>query len=592
MEERVVALADFLWRADQAGGMALLTLLVGTGVYLTIRLGLPQVRYFKHAVDLARGKYDRADDPGEVTHFQALAAALSGTVGIGNIAGVATAIYWGGPGAVLWLWVTAAVGMATKMAECTLAVKYRQTNPDGTISGGPMYSIANGMSRRFGFLAWAFALFAVLASFGIGNMVQANTVAEQVASTSASLGFAVPKWATGLVMATLLGLVIVGGIKRIARVASRLVPFMALLYVGGAVVVVVLHWRELPGALGTILDSAWNGAAATGGFVGATVAQAIRWGVARGTFSNEAGLGSSPIAHAAARTNEPIREGLVAMLEPFVDTLCICTLTALAILSTGVWHERMDTSRPAVDAVFYERAVTSPQQAAEPTNAFDGVIRVRGGEPLGAVHFFEGRGTIESPTFSVEGEPFDGALFVRAGRLTRVHAARADRGLVPADELLPRLRLEGQALTSGPTLTSAAFERAFPGGRLLVTLALILFAFSTAISWSYYGDRCIGYLFGLQAVTPYRLAFAVAHFLGALFAVRVVWAAADVANALMALPNLIALWALAPAVSLLRRRYFAKDVDGGAADDDAGSTDDETAKGPPRPPKRSRRRAK
>lgn len=558
MEERIVALADFFWRADQGGGLVLLAALVGTGLYLTVRMGLPQVRYFGHAVALALGRYDEDDDPGEVTHFQALSAALSGTVGIGNIAGVATAIYFGGPGAVFWLWVTAVVGMATKLTECTLSVRFRKKLPDGSYAGGPMYSIAGGLSPKLRPLALAFAFFAVVASFGIGNMVQANTVAEQVRVTSENhLGWAVPGWATGLVMASLLALVIVGGIRRIAKVASRLVPAMALLYVLGALAVAVTHWDRLPEALGSIFDAAFNGVAATGGFLGATVAQAIRWGVARGTFSNEAGLGSSPIAHAAARTNEPIREGLVAMLEPFIDTLCVCTLTALAILSTGVWQDRIETTWPAAELRFFEREVSTPEQAAESNNFFDGIVRVRAGSPLGTLYMFEGRSTIDMARFEVDREPFDGVLQLRQGQVVTAMSARADRGLAAADPVpLERLRLRGRALVSGPTLTAAAFGRAFPGGQLLVTLALVLFAFSTAISWSYYGDRCVSFLFGVRAVLPYRLLFAVVHFLGAVFAVRLVWAVADVANALMALPNLISLWALAPLAVLLRRRYF------------------------------------
>lgn len=558
MEDRIVALADFLWGADQVGGLVLLTLLVGTGLYVTIRLGLPQIRHFGHAVALAAGKYDKAEDPGDVTHFQALSAALSGTVGIGNIAGVATAIALGGPGAVFWLWVTAAVGMATKMTECTLALKYREKNEDGTYSGGPMYSIKNGMSRRFRWMAPVFAVFATVASFGIGNMVQANTVAEQVASTTAAqLGFAFPRWATGAVMAALLALVIVGGIRRIGKVASRLVPFMALLYLAGALVVLVVNWRSLPGAFGTIFSAAFSGTAATGGFIGATVIQAVRWGVARGTFSNEAGLGSSPIAHAAARTEEPIREGLVAMLEPFVDTLCICTLTALAIVSTGVWHERIEGDVPLAEARAYERPIENETQAREPTNHFSGVVRVVRGALQGTVFYFEGRSAVEGASV-VEGDrDWSGAVHYRDGLMTAALRDTSDQGLVRmTTEERQGLRLRGMMLASGPTLTAAAFGRSFPGGSILVTIALVLFAFSTAISWSYYGDRCVGFLFGIKAVLPYRLLFVAANFLGSLFAVRLVWALADIANAAMALPNILSIWALAGLVALMRKRYF------------------------------------
>lgn len=587
MEERIVALADYIWSADQVGGMVMLVLLVGTGLYLTIRMGVPQIRHFGHALALTAGRYDKAEDPGEVTHFQALSAALSGTVGIGNIAGVATAISFGGPGAVFWLWVTAAVGMATKFTECSLSVRFREENPDGTYSGGPMYSITRGMHPRFKFLGWIFALAAALASFGIGNMVQANSVAEQVYTTARDqLGLHVPHWATGAVLAVLVALVIVGGIRRIAKVASRLVPLMALLYVLGALVVAATHWDRLPEAFWLIVHSAFNGTAATGGFLGVTVMQAIRWGVARGTFSNEAGLGSSPIAHAAARTDVPVREGLVAMLEPFIDTLCICTLTALAIVSTGVWQDKIERDLPLEGLTFYERQITSPAQARMENNRLDGVIRVRSGALLGTAYFFEGRSSIDRErVYDSEGEPFSGAVLVRQGRLAGAMVETADQGLVNVtDDERAGLRLRGQVLASGPTLTAAAFDRGFPGGQLLVTLAMILFAFSTAISWSYYGDRCVGFIFGLKAVLPYRILFAVVHFLGAIFAVRVVWALADVANAVMALPNLLSLWALAPLVVLMRRRYFGQAPPEGEPDKKKGGA-------PKRTPRKKKRRS-
>ncbi len=287
--------------------------------------------------------------------------------------------------------------------------------------------------------------------------------------------------------------------------------------------------------------------------------EAMRWGVARGTFSNEAGLGSSPIAHAAARTDEPIREGLVAMLEPFIDTLCICTLTALAIISTGVWQERLEQQIPLSNVTFYERPVTTVAQAQEETNQFDGVVRVVRGNIYGTVFFFEGRSSVESTRINDgQGERWSGVLHVEGGRVSRALVTTETGNQTATAEELASLRLGCRTLANGPVLTAAAFGRALPGGQILVTIAIILFAFSTAISWSYYGDRCIGFLIGLKAVQPYRLVFVVAHFLGAIFTVRVVWAAADVANALMALPNLISLWALAGLVAVMRKKYFPK----------------------------------
>lgn len=317
--------------AGELWGIPAIVLLVGTGLYLTLRLRFIQFRGFKHAIDLVRGKYDKASDEGEVSHFQALATALSATIGTGNIAGVATAIALGGPGAVFWMWITALVGMASKYTSCTLAVKFRVVHEDGSISGGPMYTLARALNLKW--LGVLFALFTLIASFGIGNMVQANSVAD-------GLRYIFPqadnyRLTIGVVMAIFVGLVIIGGIRRIAKVASRIVPFMAIVYCGAALVALILHADAIPSAFATIFNLALNPAAAGGAAIGA----AIQYGVARGVFSNEAGLGSAPMAHAAARTNEPVREGLVAMLGPFIDTIIICTMTALVIVISGAWGE-------------------------------------------------------------------------------------------------------------------------------------------------------------------------------------------------------------------------------------------------------------
>jgi AGCS family alanine or glycine:cation symporter len=325
--------------AGMAWGIPSIVLLVGTGLYLTIRLRMVQVRGFRHSFDLIRGKYDKPGDPGEVTHFQALSAALSATIGTGNIAGVATAIAFGGPGAVFWMWVTALVGMASKYASCTLALKYRVFHPDGSVSGGPMYTLSRGLGERLGMrktgavLGFLFSLFTLIASFGIGNMVQANSVVD-------GLSFIYPqagefKLVLGVILAIAVGLVIIGGIKRIAKVASRIVPFMAVAYCLAALLILILNVDRIPDAFATIINLALNPAAAGGGAIGA----AIQYGVARGVFSNESGLGSAPMAHAAARTNEPVREGLVAMMGPFIDTIIICTMTALVIVIMGAWGD-------------------------------------------------------------------------------------------------------------------------------------------------------------------------------------------------------------------------------------------------------------
>ena len=322
-------------------GLPMLVILVGTGVYMTIRLAGIQFRGFTHAWALISGRYDKDTDPGEITHFQALATALSATIGTGNIAGVATAIAAGGPGAVFWMWVTAVFGMSLKFSSCALAVRFRRENPDGTVSGGPMHFLAIGLGWKW--LGWLFALFAMIASFGIGNMVQANSVADAVAE---ALGVAAAdkgamlavEIGTGLVLAVLTALVILGGIKRIAKVAQAIVPFMSAVYVAAALAILVMSWDKIPGALGLIFKHAFQPWSAAGGVAGYAVAQAMRFGVARGVFSNESGLGSAPMAHAAARTKEPVREGLVAMVGPFIDTIIICTMTALVILVSGLWE--------------------------------------------------------------------------------------------------------------------------------------------------------------------------------------------------------------------------------------------------------------
>ncbi len=450
LTELTGTISGLLW-----GNSLTLLVLLGTGVYLTVRMGLIQVRGFRHAVALISGKYSDPSHPGEVSHFQALSTALSATVGTGNIAGVATAIALGGPGALFWMWVTAAIGMATKFTECTLSLRFREVDPDGEIAGGPMYTLLHGLKMPR--LAATFASFALIASFGIGNMVQANSVVDGLtymlpqlrAADGSHTGAGV---VIGLAMALLVGLVILGGVKRIARVASALVPAMAVLYISGAIFVLAEHAAAVAGAFVTIINHALNPWAAGGAAVG----EAIRWGVARGLFSNEAGLGSSPIAHAAARTNEPVREGLVAMLEPFIDTLVICTMTGLVIVVTGAYIDRPES-------------------------------------------------------------------------------------------------------LTGAALTAAAFSSTLPNGAWVVGLGLALFAFSTIIAWSYYGDRSARFLFGERAVMPYRVIYTLLIVVGASGPLQLVWNLADITNLLMALPNLLSLVLLAGVVRRLSRDYFSRE---------------------------------
>lgn len=434
-------IAGLLW-----GNVITLIVLLGIGVYLTFRLKFIQLRGFRHAVSITTGKHSDPSHQGEVSHFQALTTALSATVGTGNIAGVATAISLGGPGALFWMWVTAFFGMATKFAECTLAVRYREISPSGEVAGGPMYTLMHGLKMKR--MAVLFAFFALIASFGIGNMVQANSVVD-------GLSYIWPEirtnsWLFGLVLAALVGLVILGGVKRIAKVASTIVPFMALLYIAAALFVLFNHISAIPEALLTIINHAINPWAVGGAAVG----EAIRWGVARGLFSNEAGLGSSPMAHAAARTNEPVREGYVAMLEPFIDTLVICTMTGLVIVITGAYIDR-------------------------------------------------------------------------------------------PEELV------------GASLTAHAFSSSLgASGALVVGLGLTLFAFSTIIAWSYYGDRSAYFLFGEKAIMPYRVIFTLLVAFGAAVPLQLVWNLADITNILMALPNLLALILLSAVVKKLHDKYL------------------------------------
>lgn len=434
-------IAGVLW-----GNPFTLLLLLGTGLYLTLRLGLIQLRGFRHATRIVGGRYNDPSHQGEVSHFQALATALSATVGTGNIAGVATAITLGGPGALFWMWMTAFFGMATKFTECTLALKFREVAPGGTVAGGPMYTLLHGLKMKR--MAVLFAAFALIASFGIGNMVQANSVVDGIAFIWPELRQ--DAWLVGVIMAILVGLVILGGVKRIARVAGTLVPFMAILYIAAALIVLFNHIEAIPGAFVTIFNYALNPWAVGGAAVG----EAIRWGVARGLFSNEAGLGSSPMAHAAAKTNEPVREGLVAMLEPFIDTLVICTMTGLVIVVSGAWEVRPEEMKGAAFTAF----------------AFS--------ESLGS------------------------------------------------------------------------------GGAIVVGLGLALFAFSTIIAWSYYGDRSAYFLFGEKAVMPYRVVFTLLVVVGAAVPLELVWNIADITNLLMALPNLLALVLLAGLAKKLKDDYF------------------------------------
>ncbi len=549
----------------------IVVLLVGTGVVTTFRLGWVQVRYFLHGLRVVRGDYDRQDEDGDLSHFQALTTALSATVGIGNIAGVATAIHYGGPGALFWMWVTAVFGMALKYTECTLGLKYRRILPGGSAAGGPMYSIERGLGRGWKPLAIAFATFAVISSFGSGNAVQSFTVADQFRQ---DLG--IPTWITGLVMAGLVAAVILGGIRRIGRVTSKLVPFMAALYVGAGIIVLALNANQILPTLGLIFRSAFQPAAQLGGFAGGTFVFMLTWGVKRGLFSNESGQGSAPIAHAAAKTDEPVREGMVAMLGPFIDTLAICTMTGLVILTTGVWHskqeQRLVVNRQADIVAVQGSAGVRQNGVVDPGDWATGRFAVVKGVPEG-LGLVRNHGLIDSPVLLVakgamvtgSARPFTGTIVIPTNAEGQLSSARlidvAGRGIDG------QLVLEGAALQNGSPLTAWAFQKGLGPltgglGHLVVTIAVFLFGLSTAISWSYYGDRSILYLAGPRWIVPYRVVFCVMHFLGAVYSLEIVWSFGDAALGLMTIPNLLSILLLTGQVKRWTRDY----VGGGKLD--------------------------
>jgi AGCS family alanine or glycine:cation symporter len=521
-------------------------LLLGTGLYLTVRTGFIQIRHLGHGFGVTTGKYDDPDDPGDVTHFQALTTALSATVGIGNIAGVAMAIHWGGPGALFWMWVTAFLGMATKYSEVTLAQKYRITDEVGTVAGGPMYYIERGLGPAWKPMAIFFAVMLGFTAFFTGNAVQANTVADQMST------FGVSPWLTGGVTAAIVGAVILGGIGRIGRVTAFLAPFMAAIYVVGALLIIVLNVGALPGAFTTIVTEAFNPRAGVAGIGAGVFVVTLMWGVRRGLFSNEAGQGSAPIAHAAAKTDEPVSEGVVALLEPFIDTIIICSLTGLVIVMTGTHEQRFPTELTLGGGdITYTAMIPGDRYEGVDAPAEVAIVNGQHAEAgLGAalVSWHE---AIVSPLYVDAGQTqlFSGSVFPSRGE------AVSSDGTVYSS-------LYGNAVENGAPLTAAAFRTGLAPigdwGHMIVVLGVLLFGISTAISWSYYGDRCAHYLFGQKAILPYKAVFVLAHYMGAVLPLAVVWALGDVALAIVIWPNLIALILLAPVVAEETRSYFER----------------------------------
>lgn len=441
-EQVVLTVYDIVW------GPLMLLLLLGTGIFLTLGLKGMTIRRIPYAFrQLLQGR--KGSGEGEVSPFNALMTSLSSTVGTGNIAGVATAISLGGPGALFWMWCTALVGMATKYAEAVLAVNYRETDSTGKKIGGPMYYIKNGLGDNWKWLGILFAIFGSLAGFGLANTVQSHEVSRVLAEN-----YQIPSHYSGVVMAFLVAMVLLGGIKRIASVAGKLVPFMTIVYVISTLLILISYYQAIPSAIVLIVDSAFNGAAATGGFAGAAMIAGLRAGVARGIFSNESGLGSAPIAHAAAETNSPVRQGTIAMLGTFIDTIIICTMTGLVLIASGAW----------------------------------------------------------------------------TGEL------------------------------AGANMTRSVFSEGLPFGDTIFTLSLVLFAFTTMLGWSYYGERCAEFLFGPKVITPFRILWVLGIYVGTQMQGGIVWKLADILNGMMAFPNLIALLFLSPVVFALTREYFADET--------------------------------
>lgn len=524
-------LLNLIWNTPEALP-AMVIILLAYGIYITFRLGFIQFRHFKHGVKVVLGTYDDPEDEGDLNHFQALSTALSATVGIGNIAGVALAIHFGGPGALFWMWITAILGMAIKYSEVTLAQKYRITNKDGSVSGGPMYYIEKGLGPNWKWLAIAFSVSAGICAFLTGNAVQANTLADIIHSD-----FEIPRALTGFISASLVGAVILGGIKRIGYITARLVPFMGILYVAAGLIVLMIHYDQVLPSLWVIYKNAFSPEAGILGAGSGAFIFTLSYGVQRGLFSNEAGQGSAPIAHSTAKTDQPVREGVVALLEPFIDTLIVCTITGLVIVTTGAWD-------------MYHSTPISP---ASPGYTY----QVETGNNLTFVD-----GAPVNGKMLRNGLPVD-LLYIDEAKTETFSGTMVDNGTLPAfvsESGAEYERLHGGIVENGAPLTARAFEiglsPVFPWGGFVVTLAVVLFAISTAISWSYYGDRSAQYLLGDRSVFWYRIVFTIMHFVGAILSLTTVWAFGDVMLGLMAFFNIIALIALSGVVVKVTKKYF------------------------------------
>ena len=555
---------DFLGVIDGylGGGPWFVYLLLFTGLFFTLYLGFPQIRYFRHALRVVTGRYDKLTDVGDTSHFQALTTALSGTVGTGNIAGVALALHLGGPGALFWMLVTGMLGMTTKFAEVTIAHKYRELDSEGRIAGGPMYYMKKRLNIKLKnnkilntgkWLGAFFAVATILSSIGTGNMPQINSISGAMHAT-----FGIPPIVIGAVLSVLLAAVILGGIKRIAQVTSRLVPSMAVIYILGAIAVLAYNYENIVPSFISIFSDVFTGTAATGGFLGASILYAFNRGVNRGLFSNEAGQGSAPIAHSAARADEPVSEGIVALLEPFIDTVVICTLTGLVLLSSGVWQDRVENDFQRADQIiladYYDaedpedverlfRFYGDKENLLRFTGSLDvadGVITEKENKEITILH---ARSVAKDVSVTLDGEPYTGEVIIANGRL----AAESER-----------VDFRGKSLIHSAPMTAEAYTRSFMGdsGQYIVAIGLLLFAFSTAIAWSYYGDRSVTYLFGTKYVFHYRMLYVLAFFFASFTDTTIVWAISYITIALMAIPNLVGILLLHKEIKTTIKDYW------------------------------------
>ena len=532
-------------------------LLVGTGIFFTIYLGFPQFRFFGKAWKLVSGKNTKSDAEGETTAFEALTTAMSGAVGTGNIGGVALAIWTGGPAAIFWMWITAIFGMTTKFVEVTMGHKYRTKLEDGSISGGPMYYIEHALNMKWAGILFAFLM--MITAIGSGNMPQINNIAL-VMNTE----FSVPKLFTGLFLGILLWIIIIGGIKRIASVASKIIPIMGLIYFGGALVILVENYQNIIPSFNAIFAQVFTGSAAVGGFLGASFAMSLKYGVARGLYSNEAGQGSSPIAHASSK-NTSIDQGVVSILEPFIDTIVVCSVTALVILSSGVWTEKFDTTFSKTDMVILDGTYSDTENADgtylypndmnqltryvqsidSDVSEFSGVLEIQEGQLMSSdITVLHSRSIAENILVkdNVEKILYTGSVTVIDGKVKEP------------------VIFEGKSLVSSAELTAKAFSQGIFGqyGGKLVAIALLLFAFSTAITWCYYGDRSTAYIFGERGVFWYRNFYVLCFILAAVIDTTIVWNIAYVVVALVSIPNLIALFVLRNEMKDLTKEFIIK----------------------------------